>query len=281
MSESPEKRLFRDPAALAAGVVLGAIVAGAILAPWLAPHDPYATSRQALLPPMWELRGKPSFPLGTDGQGRDLLSRLLFGTRITLMIGLVSVTLGGALGMAVGMLAAFYRRLDAPLMRLVDVVLSFPAILFGLAFSAVFGAGLTPVVAALVIATVPDTARITRGVALGIARQDYMEGGRAIGLGDLTLLRRYLARNCLPSVFVFLTLRFGQVVLLGAGLSFLGLGVRPPTAELGMMASQGRDFLFLAPHVATIPSLAIFVIVLAANLLGDALRDALDPRLRS
>jgi ABC-type dipeptide/oligopeptide/nickel transport system permease subunit len=166
-------------------------------------------------------------------------------------------------------------------MRIVDVLLSFPAILFGLALAAVLGPGLMPIIVALSIATVPDVARVTRSSALVVMSQEYMEAGRAIGLSDRTLIVRYLGLNCIGSVFVFLTLRFGQVILIGAALSFLGLGARPPLAELGMMAAQGRDALLFAPHIATIPCLAIFVIVLCANMLGDALRDALDPRMRN
>jgi ABC-type dipeptide/oligopeptide/nickel transport system permease subunit len=137
------------------------------------------------------------------------------------------------------------------------------------------------IVVALAVATVPDVARITRGAAVVIMGQDFMEAGRSIGLPDRTLLWRYLALNCMSSVFVFLTLRFGQVILIGAVLSFLGLGARPPAAELGMMASQGRDALFFAPHISTLPSLMIVLVVLCANVLGDALRDTLDPRLRN
>ena len=181
----------------------------------------------------------------------------------------------------VGLFAAFYRRLDGVLMRLADVLLSFPAILLGLAFAAVIGPGMGAIVVALAIATVPDVARITRGAAVVIMGQDFMEAGRAVGLPDRTLLWRYLALNCMSSVFVFLTLRFGQVILIGAVLSFLGLGARPPAAELGMMASQGRDALFFAPHISTLPSLMIVLVVLCANVLGDALRDTLDPRLRN
>jgi ABC-type dipeptide/oligopeptide/nickel transport system permease subunit len=166
-------------------------------------------------------------------------------------------------------------------MRVVDVMLSFPAILFGLALAAVIGPGTTAVVIALSIAAVPDVARITRSTAVVVMGQEYMEAGRAIGLSDGYLITRYLALNCLGPVFVFLTLRFGQVILVSAILSFLGLGARPPYAELGMMASQGRDALFFAPHIAMIPSLAIFVIVLCTNMLGDSLRDALDPRMRN
>jgi len=128
-----------------------------------------------------------------------------------------------------------------------------------------------------VVATIPDVAR---GAAIGVMGQEFIEAGRVVGVSDFTLLWRYLTLNCISTIFVYLTLRFGQIILIGSALSFLGLGARPPTAELGMMAAQGRDFLFMAPHIATIPSLAIFVIVLAANLLGDALRDVLDPRLQ-
>jgi ABC-type dipeptide/oligopeptide/nickel transport system permease subunit len=196
-------------------------------------------------------------------------------------MGLVSVAVGGGIGLAMGLAAAYYRRIDPYLMRLADVLLSFPAILLGLAIAAVFGPGVVSIVIALSIATIPDVARITRGAAVVVMGQDYMEAGRAVGLSDWTLIRRYLAMNCISSVFVFLTLRFGQVILIGAALSFLGLGARPPAAELGMMASQGRDALFFAPHISTLPSLMIVLIVLCANVMGDALRDVLDPRLRN
>ena len=274
-------RLLRDPAALLAALVLTGIVAGAVLAPLLAPHDPYASSRAVMQPPAWAEGGSWAHPFGTDGQGRDMLSRLLFGTRLTLLIGLVSVALGGAVGSFLGLLAAFRPGIDPWVMRLVDVMLSFPAILLGLALVAVFGAGAGPVIIALAIATVPDCARIARSVAVGVMKQEYIEAGRAVGLGDAALFVRYLLRNAISSIMIFLSLRFGQIILIGAALSFLGLGAKPPTAELGMMAAQGRDFLLFAPHIAVIPSVAIFVIVLTVNVLGDALRDVLDPRLRS
>ena len=218
---------------------------------------------------------------GTDNTGRDILSRVIYGTRSTLMLGLVGVIVGGLLGGVMGILAAYYRRLDGWIMRLVDVMLAFPAILIGLAVAAIFGAGLTAVVIALVVATVPDVARVARGAAVGVMGQEFMEAGRAVGVSDGALIWRYLTLNCISTIFVFLTLRFGQIILIGSALGFLGMGAQPPTAELGMMAAQGRDFLFMAPHIATIPSCAIFVIVLAANLLGDAFRDVLDPRLQT
>jgi ABC-type dipeptide/oligopeptide/nickel transport system permease subunit len=197
-----------------------------------------------------------------------------------MLLGLVGVVVGGILGGVLGILAAFYRRLDGWIMRLVDVLLAFPAILIGLAVAAVFGAGIGAVLIALVVATIPDVARVARGAAAAVMGQEFIEAGRAVGVSDFTLMWRYLTLNCISTIFVFLSLRFGQIILIGSALSFLGMGAQPPTAELGMMAAQGRDFLFMAPHIATIPSLAIFVIVLAANLLGDVLRDVLDPRLQ-
>ena len=275
------RRLLADRAALLSALVLAAVAAGALLAPWVAPHDPYAASRSVMTPPAWAAAGNPDHPLGTDGQGRDLLSRVLYGARLTLLIGLVSVGLGGLAGSLMGLLSAFYRRADPVLMRLVDMLLSFPAILLGLALVAVFGPGTLPVIVALSIATVPDCARIARSIGVGVMGQEFIEAGRAVGLSDLQLFRRYLLRNCVSSIMIFLSLRFGQVILIGAALSFLGLGAQPPAAELGMMAAQGRDFLLFAPHIAVIPSMVIFVVVLAANVLGDALRDVLDPRLQT
>jgi len=274
------RRLVRDRLALAAGVILLAIMIAALLAPWIAPHDPYLTTRRRMLPPVWEARGTWTYLLGTDSLGRCMLSRLLYGTRATLMVGIVATAIGGAIGMAIGFIAAFYRRLDGVLMRINDVLLSIPAILLGLALAAVIGSGLNAIIAALVVATIPTVARVTRGAALVVMAQDFMEAGRSIGLPDFTLMWRYLALNCMSSVFVYLTLRFAQSILLGAVLSFLGLGAQPPAAELGMMASSGRNELFIAPHIATLPSLMIVIIVLCANILGDALRDLLDPRLR-
>ncbi|AVO43782.1 ABC transporter permease [Phreatobacter cathodiphilus] len=275
------RRLFRDKLAITAAVLLVLLVLAAILAPWLAPNDPYLTNtRLRMLPPVWEARGRWDFLLGTDGLGRCMLSRLLYGLRATLMMGVIATVIGGSIGLLLGLFAAFYRRLDGVIMHLSDILLSFPAILLGLSFAAVVGPGMTAVVISLAVATIPTVVRVTRASALVVMGQDFIEAGRSIGLNDRTLLVRYLALNCISSVFVYLTLRFGQVILLGSALSFLGLGAQPPAAELGTMASAGRNELFLAPHIAVMPSLVIVVLVLCANVLGDALRDMLDPRLR-
>ena len=269
------RRLLRDKAALLAATFLTLVVLAAIFAPIVAPYDPYYTdlskAMQAPSAAHW---------FGTDTAGRDVLSRVIYGARNTLAIGLIGVIVGGVLGGFFGILAAYFRRLDGWIMRIVDIMLAFPAILLGLAVAAIAGAGLTAVIIAVVVATIPDVARVARGAAIGIMGQEFMEAGRAVGVSDAALIWRYLTLNCISTIFVFLTLRFGQISLIGSALSFLGLGAQPPTAELGMMASQGRDFLFISEHIAIIPSLAIFLIVLAANILGDAFRDVLDPRLQ-
>lgn len=269
------QRLISDRPAFIAFIILSIIAVMAILAPVIAPFDPYDNNlRIRLKPPNAE------HWFGTDVQGRDIFSRMLYGIRMTLLIGLSGVAIGGCIGAALGILAAFYKRLDGPIMRLMDVLLSFPSILFGLAIAAITGPGLMALVIALSIAAIPSVARISRAAATVTMQNDYMEAGRAVGLSDFALIWRYLALNCMSAIFVYFTLQFGQTILLGAALSFLGLGAQPPTAELGTMASEGRDFLYLAPHVSTIPSVAIFLIVLMFNVVGDALRDALDPRLR-
>ena len=218
---------------------------------------------------------------GTDNTGRDILSRVLYGTRNTLTTRACRRDLGGTTGGLLGISAAYYRPAGGWIMRLVDIMLAFPAILIGLAMAAIFGAGLSAVIVALVIATIPDVARVARG------RCGRRDGPGVHGGGPRRRRVRQRADRALPdaelhsTIFVFLTLRFGQIILIGSVLGFLGMGAQPPTAELGMMAAQGRDFLFMAPHIATIPSCAIFVIVLCANLLGDAVRDVLDPRLQT
>jgi peptide/nickel transport system permease protein len=254
-------------------VALLALVA--ISAPWTVPGDPYDNDLSAAMAPPG-----PEHWLGADDQGRDMAVRLVYGLRLTLAMAVVAVVAGGGVGTTLGLFAAFYRGLDGLVMRSMDVLLSFPAILFGLAIAAIFGPGTIAVMVAQAIATVPLAARIVRGVAAVEMARDYMEAGRAVGLGDARLILRHLLPNCLSALLVWATLWFGQVILLGAALSFIGLGAQPPTAELGAMAAEGRTFLFFAPHIAVVPSLAICVIVLAFNLLGDGMRDVLDPRLR-
>lgn len=268
------RRLGTDYPAMLALAVLALMGFGALFAPLLAPYDPLHIELTRIMQPPG---GAHWF--GTDGQGRDIFSRVLFGLRLTGLIGFAAIAIGGAIGTAAGSIAAFYPRLDGLVMRSMDVLLSFPAILFGLAVAAIIGAGTLSVVIALAISTIPLAARIARGAALTVIAQDYIAAGRVVGLTDAGLLLRYVLPNCLSTIVVFLTLRLGQAILLAASLGFLGLGTQPPTPELGTMAAQGVNFFFFAPHVTIIPSLVIFALVLATNILGDFLRDVLDPRL--
>ncbi|MGA0593624.1 ABC transporter permease [Enterovirga sp. CN4-39] len=267
--------LLRDPFLAVALVVLGAAVAGAVFADVLAPYSPMQTSlRFRARPPSGQ------FLLGTDEQGRDILSRILFGMRLTLATGLFGLAIGMTVGSLIGFAAAYFRQVDNFLMRCVDVILSFPAILLGLAIAGATGPGLTGIVIALAVSTIGPAARIARSSALSIVSLDYVTGARMIGLGNIAILARHILPNCLPALVVYGTLRFGQVILLGASLSFLGLGIAPPVAELGVMVSQGRSLLLTAPHVSLIPCGAILLLVLSLNIIGDALRDALDPTMR-
>ncbi|QOF72111.1 ABC transporter permease [Aminobacter sp. SR38] len=269
------RRLARDPLALIALIFLVLIVVAAILAPVLAPFDPYDTNlRMRLRPPGGD------HLLGTDTQGRDLLTRLLYGARTTLALGFASIVVGSLIGTSIGLAAAFYRRLEGPLMRLVDILLSFPSILFGLALAAMLGVGMDSLVIALGLSAAPPIARVARATAASVMQAEYMDAGRVIGLSDSALIRRYLLRNCAAPIVVYCSLQFGETILLAAALGFLGLGLQPPTAELGSIAAEGRSFIFLAPHVSTAASLLIFMIVLSCNLLGDAFRDLTDPKLQ-
>lgn len=268
--------LGRDPVSCIALATLSALFLGALLAHWIAPYDPLAID-------MMKVLKAPSLEhlFGTDGQGRDIFSRSLYGLRVTILLGFSAIFVGGTVGTVIGLVAGFYPKADTILMRLMDVILSFPAILFGLAIAAIIGSGTTAVIIALSVSTTPLVARIARGAALMALAHDYVSSGRAIGLNDWALLWRYVLPNCISTIVVFLTLRLGQAILLGASLSFLGLGTQPPAPELGTMAAQGIGFFFFAPHVTLIPSFVIFFLVLSMNILGDSLRDILDPRLRS
>lgn len=269
------KRLARDRAATIALIFLVLIIAMAVLAPLVAPYDPYETNlRLRLRPPGGE------FLLGTDTQGRDLLTRLIYGARTTLALGFAGVFFGAVVGGFIGLLAAYYRKLENPLMRLVDVMLSFPSILFGLALAAMLGIGMDSLVVALGLSAAPPIARVARASAASVMQAEYMDSGRVIGLSDAALIRRYLLRNCAAPIIVYCTLQFGETILLAAALGFLGLGLQPPIAELGSIASEGRSFIFKAPHVSTAASVLIFLIVLSCNMLGDAFRDLTDPKLR-
>jgi peptide/nickel transport system permease protein len=271
------RRLWRDRAAVAAALFLLILACISALAPVLAPQDPIKTNlEQRLAPP-----GTPGYPLGADDLGRDILSRLIWGGRISLLVGFGAVLVAMTLGVLVGLVAGYFGNwLDSLIMRGIDILMAFPAILLAIAIVASLGPGLRNAMLAIAIVGIPYYARIVRGNVLSLREQDFVTAARSIGAGNPRILMQHVLPNCLGPLIVAATLDVGWMIMAAAGLSFLGLGAQPPTAEWGVMLSQGRQFVRHAPHVSILPGAAIFLVVLALNLFGDGLRDALDPRLR-
>jgi ABC-type dipeptide/oligopeptide/nickel transport system permease subunit len=270
-------RLRNDPLALALALVLLAVALAAVLAPWVAPRDPLRQDPSLrLAPPL-----TPGYPLGTDHLGRDILSRLIWGGQVSLVVGIGPVLLAGLSGVALGLLGGYYGRgADNLIMRTLDVIFAFPAILLALAIVAMLGPSIYNAMLAITVVAVPSFARLIRASVLSLKQQTYVEAARALGAGSGRIVGRHILPNSISPVVVYGTLETGKTIVFAASLSFLGLGVQPPTPEWGAMLSDGRNVLAVAPHVSTIPGLAIFLVTLSFNVLGDALRDALDPRLR-
>jgi dipeptide transport system permease protein len=268
--------------ALVAFVVFAAIVVAALLAPWIAPHDPVQQFREQLLtPPLWQAGGLAQFPLGTDELGRCLLSRLLYGARVSLLIGLASVLLALLPGVALGLVAAFFGRYASPaIMRAMDILLALPGLLLAICVVTILGPGLVNTVIAIAVGALPGYVRLARGSAIAELQRDYVVASRVAGAGTLRLMFDTVLPNCMAPLIVAATLSFSSAILETAALGFLGLGVQPPLPEWGSMLSAARDYIERAPWVVTIPGLSILVTVLAINLMGDGLRDALDPKLR-
>ena len=253
---------------------MAGLVLVALLAPALAPHDPLATDLYGRLQP-------PSLnhPMGTDELGRDILSRVIFGARISLRIGLICIAISMTTGTALGLLAGYRGGLvDGLVMRLMDVLLAFPSILLAIAIVAVLGPGIENVMVAVSAVLVPQFARLVRASVLSVRELAYVEAARALGASGLRIALVSVLPNCLTPLVVQASLSLATAILDAAGLSFLGLGAQPPTPEWGAMLNSGRDLLLKAPWVMAFPGLAIFVVALGLNLLGDGLRDALDPR---
>ena len=263
--------------------VFVAVVLGALFAPWLAPHDPIQQYRDAMLtPPLWQAGGLAQFPLGTDELGRCVLSRLLHGGRVSLMIGAAAVTLALLPGVVLGLLAAFGGRwFSAGIMRVMDVLLALPGLLLAIAVISILGPGLVNTVIAIAVGALPGYVRLARGAALTEMARDYVTASRVAGAGTLRLMFITVLPNCLGPLIINATLGFSSAILETAALGFLGLGVQPPLPEWGSMLSAARDYIERAPWVVTMPGLTILITVLAINLMGDGLRDALDPKLRS
>ncbi len=268
-------------AVLPFGAILLLLVLMAVFAPLVAPLDPNSQNLLARLKaPGFESRGAVYF-LGSDELGRDVLSRVIYGARISLLVAFASVILSGIFGSVLGMLAAFYRGwVETIIMRLVDIVLSVPAILLAIITVAILGPSLYNVVIVLALTRWPRYARVAYGQTLSVSNMPYVRLSRFMGAGWMRLLSRHILPNIAGALIVVATLEFGLMVLFEAGLSFLGLGVQPPTASWGAMLSTGRNYVGNAWWIATFPGLALFLLVLSINLIGDHVRDRLDPRSR-
>jgi dipeptide transport system permease protein len=258
------------------------LVVLALTADVVAPHPPNVQYREfTLTPPAWTPGGSARFLLGTDPVGRDILSRLIHGTRLSLVIGLISVTISLSLGLTLGLVAGYFRGLtETVIMRLMDVMLALPSLLLAIAVVAILGPGLANAMYAIAIVLLPHYVRLTRAAVIGEAEKEYVASSRIAGAGTLRLMFSTILPNCTAPLIVQATLGFSTAILDAAALGFLGLGAQPPTPEWGSMLASALEFIQRAPWVVTFPGLAILVTVLAFNLMGDGLRDALDPKLK-
>jgi len=269
-------RLARDPVAVAGGLIVVFLVAVGAGASHIAPYDPAAQELARTL-----AAPSPAHLLGTDALGRDILSRLMYGAGISLRIGILGTLIACVTGTTLGLISGYYGgRLDTLLMRLVDIQLAFPGLLLALCIVAIIGPGLENIIVAVGIFGIPTFARVTRGQILTLKQQDYVSAARMLGARDDRIMVRHMLPNAMAPILVIASFSVATAILTAASLSFLGLGAQPPTPEWGAMLSDGREYMVIAPHVVLFPGLAILITVLAFNLFGDGLRDALDPRLR-
>jgi len=268
------RRLFKRVTALIGLIIVLIFFVSALLAPLLSPHDPLEHSlAHKLANPSWE------YPLGRDELGRCILSRIIYGARISLLIGVIVISIGVLVGVPFGVVSAYYGgKVDFVIQRFVDTMLAFPGILLALMLIAMLGVGLHNVMIAVGISTIPVYARLARSSVLAIKARQYVEAARSIGSSHSRIIIKHLVPNSLSPIIVQSTLHMATAILWAAGLGFLGLGVNPPTPEWGAMLNGGRLYIRVASHVATFPGIMIFITVLGFNLLGDGLRDALDPR---
>ncbi len=275
------ERFAQNRTALAAAIVIVAFVVAALAAPLLAPHDPAeADLFRRLQPPAWAPDGEWAFPLGCDSLGRDILSRLLHGARVSLLVAAIVIGIAAVIGTLAGLAAGYLRGwTDTLISRLVDTLLGFPYLVFAIGLMAMMGPGLHNIVLVLIYKEWVFSCRVVRGETLAAREQDYVEAARALGCGTGHIMLREILPNVLSPVLVVATFRMAYVIIMEASLSFLGLGVQPPTPSWGSMVADGRDFLVDAWWVSTLPGLAILALVLSINLASQGLRDAFDPRL--
>ncbi len=254
----------------------------AIFAPLIAPHDPNVPfDGMQRVPPVWSDKGNPMFLLGTDAVGRDMLSRLIYGTRFSLFIGLVVASLSAVAGVLLGLVAGYFGgRVDTFIMRVMDIILAFPSLLLALVLVAVLGPGLLNAMIAISIVNQPHFVRLTRAAVISEREKEYVVASRVAGAGTFRLMFKTILPNCLAPLIVQATLAFSAAILDAAALGFLGMGAQPPTSEWGTMLADAREFFQSSPWLVTFPGLCILITVLAINLMGDGLRDALDPKLK-
>ena len=266
--------------AMASAIVVLLFVVMAVFAPWIAPQDPYETDLfRRLQPPAWAEGGDWAFPLGCDALGRDILSRIIYGARISIFIGLAVILVATGIGIMAGLAAGYFRGwVDVVISRIVDILLGFPYLIFAIGLMAMMGPGLFNIILVLAYKEWVIPARVVRGETLAVRELEYVEAARALGAGSGHIMRREILPNILSPVIVVSTIRMAHVIILEASLSFLGLGVQPPTASWGSMVSDGRAFILEAWWVSTFPGLAILLLVLAINVASQGLRDAFDPR---
>lgn len=274
--------LWQRPVTLIGGVIVLLYILAAVFAGQITVHDP---TRGSLLrrfdPPAWEKGGNWSYPLGADEQGRDLLTRIVYGSRISLAVGVISVVTSVAVGLVLGALAGYYRGwLDEILSRFADVLLSFPFLIFAIGMMAFLGPGFLNLILALSFKGWVEFYRLVRGEMLGEKTKEYVEAARVSGRRDLAIMASEILPNITQSVFVLGTLRLGYMIIMEASLSFLGLGIQPPNPAWGSMVASGRDYMLKAWWVSTFPGVALLILVVAINVFGEGLRDILDPRLK-
>lgn len=285
-AESPLRlswqRFLRNRFAVSAAVVVLLFVLMAIFAPWLAPHDPDESDLlRRLQPPVWMDGGEWGFPLGCDALGRDLLSRIIFGSRISIFIGAAVIVLATGMGIVAGLLAGYFRGwTDTIISRVVDILLAFPYLLFAIGLMATMGPGLQNIILALAYKEWVIPCRLVRGETLALREVEYIEAARAVGGSSAYIMLREILPNILSPVIVVSTIRMAHVIILEASLSFLGIGVQPPTASWGSLVADGRSFIWDGWWISTFAGLAILLLVLAINVASQGLRDAFDPRLQ-
>jgi peptide/nickel transport system permease protein len=269
------RTILKDRTAVLGLVIVAFFVAFGLVAPLLAPHDPIVVTKSSLAAPSWD------HPLGTDGLGRDLLSRLMFGARLSLGTAFVAAGLVTTLGVVFGTIAGYFRgATETLIMGVVDVILAFPGLVLALAIAGLLTPGILTVMLGLVTVWWVSYARIIRGLVVSIREREFVASARALGAGNLFIIRRHILPHVLSPVIVLVTLEMGSLILAISALSFLGLGAQPPTPEWGAMLNEGRVYFFSEPRVILVPGVAITLVVLGFNLLGDGIRDALDPKLR-